>query len=424
MWGPVSPGVPYHVTSAARIGVLTPFVVPMPTAIDGPIIGLETTTGQEFTFDPWAAIIAKLITSPGVVVFGLMGTGKSFAAKTVMVRLIENGRQIIVSSDPKGEWVMLARVLGGQVIEIGPGSGYVMNPLDEGRRPARMGEAEWRQTVIMHRTLALKSLVFSLRSHTVLNEKELTCLTRLVVGMADGHVEATLTGVVGALENPGAWLTDKIGADCVRDLALLFGLLVHEGALSGMFHTHTSEQLRADAPIVVIDTSRLYGKDPELKQIATACTAAWIDATLRSQDGRYRCVISEEGWDELRNPALAQAMNERLRMTGAWRVSNWLIFHELADIKQFGEADSSHRNIVSSIISLSQIKILFRQSDQAMEMLDEYVKPTATEAAVLTRLDKGVAMWHIGKETPVQVRAVAGPGLYKLVNTDAGRFGN
>ncbi|MCL2593952.1 MAG: hypothetical protein FWD83_00290 [Promicromonosporaceae bacterium] len=422
LWGPLSPGVPAHLTSSARMGVLSLMLAPRTMAIEGPIIGLETTSRQPWTHSPWGPVRAGSVTSPNVVVFGLQGSGKSMGVKICMVRYIEDGVQVIVSSDPKGEWIALAHALGGQVVSIGPGSGQVFNPLDEGIRPAGMAEHLWRQLVLTRRALALESIAETLRHGQTLNTREQACLDRVVEAIADGQVDATIRGVVYALQNPSREMLVEVGPDAPAELALVFGRLVR-GPMAGMFDTESTVHIDPAAPMVVIDTSHLRGASPQIRAIASACSSAWIDATLRSMDGRWRCVVSEEGWDEIRNPAQAQAMDDRLRMTGHWRCSNWLIFHELADITQFGEAGSEHRNQVKGIITKSATKVLYRQSNEAMAMINEFVKPTAFEARHLTTLPQGVGMWHIGDDTPISVYPVAGPDLYRIINTDAGRFG-
>ena len=171
---------------------------------------------QEFTYDPWGAINKGLVTSPGVAIIGLMGTGKSLAAKTTMARLIQNGRHVIVSSDVKGEWTAMAEAIGGQVIPIGPGSQYTINPLDEGTRPAHMREAQWRQLVISRRELMLKSLCVTLRPDVPLSTRERVCLTHVVIALADGQIEAPLTAVEQHLRQPPAtWPPDL--AEPARD---------------------------------------------------------------------------------------------------------------------------------------------------------------------------------------------------------------
>jgi hypothetical protein len=425
MWGPAGVGLPKHVTSAARIGVLTPFVAPATMSIPGPVIGIEATSGQPFTFDPWGAVQAKHAASPGVVAFGLQGTGKSFCVKTAMLREIGWGRQVIVSSDPKGEWVALAQALDGQVVAVGPGSCNVINPLDEGTRPPGANPATWRGLVASRRSLALESICTTLRPGRVLDEFERTVLDRAVEAIDTGDVAATVVAVVDWLEEPPSTLRDELGdagAEAPTALRLVLGRLAR-GPLAGMFDTESTVKLDPVAPITVIDTSAIVDAAPELRAIAQAATSAWIDATLRSEDGQWRCVVSEEGWDELRNRAQAQAMDERLRMTSQWRCSNWLIFHELADITQFGEAGSAHRNQVKGIITKSAIKILYKQSAASMALLDEIVRPTAAEVDLLDSLPQGVGVWHIGESTPVLVAPVVGPTADKMINTSAGREG-
>ncbi len=250
-------------------------------------------------------------------------------------------------------------------------------------------------------------------------------LDRAVEQIGAGAVPATIEAVVDWLANPPESVMAELGeagAEAPTALRLVLGRPVR-GPLAGMFHTASTVALDPTAPITVIDTSAIVGAAPELRAIAQAATSAWIDATLRSGDGRWRCVVSEEGWDELRNRAQAQAMDGRLRMTSQWRCSNWLIFHELADITQFGEAGSAHRNQVKGIITKSPIKILYTQSAASMALLDEIVCPTQAEADLLTRLPQGVGIWHIGESTPVLVTPVAGPTAYALINTSAGREG-
>lgn len=423
-FGPIQVQVPKHTTSAARIGVMTPFVAPSTAAIPGPVIGVEVTSGQVFTFDPWGAGQggARLVSSPSVVVFGLMGSGKSMCVKTCMIRLIEWGRQVIVTSDPKGEWVPIAHALGGQVIAVGPGSGTVINLLDEGTRPPGVAHAEWTRLVSARRSLALESVCAILRPDRPLDEYEQAALDKVVDLIATGHITPTVEAVVTFLEHPPASLLAHVGAEAPVSLALILGRLV-TGPLGGMFHTHSTVALDPGAPMTVIDTSALLGASAQVRQIAAAATSAWVDATLRSADGRWRCVVSEEGWDELRNPAQAKAMDERLRMAGHWRCSSWLIFHELADIEQFGQAGSAHRNQVAGIITKSPIKILYQQSAASMDRITEFVRPTIAEAAILTSLRQGIGSWHVGEATPVLIHPVIGKSAYLLLNTDAGRDG-
>lgn len=428
LWGTISPGVPAHVTSSARIGVLNPFLAPRTLIFDGGILGIETTSKQPFAWHPWAPVTAGLTTSPGVAMWGSMGSGKSMAAKIAMIRSIEHGYQVIIAADPKGEWAKIARRLAGQVVSIGPGSGTVINILDEGVRPTEVDDEEWRQIVLTRRVLALESVCYTLRGGRPHNDvddaaHEVAAIEELVAAMGAGQVRPTVAGAWEALLEPPPGMFKGLDEKVLNTLALTLRRLV-KGSMAGMFDSESTVKLDVNAPMVVIDTSRLKRGGDMVRQIATAATSAWIDAVLRSQDGRYRIVLTEEAWDELRNPAQAQAMDERLRMTGAWKVCNWLIFHELKDITKFGAPDSEHRNTVKGVITMSETKVLFKQTKENMAMIREFVNITSFEESKLTTLKRGTGIWHFGDQaTPIAIRAICGPRLYKWINTDDGRYG-
>lgn len=65
------------------------------------------------------------------IIFGMAGSGKSFIAKLEMlsVLLTRLDSQVIVI-DPQGEYKPLAGALRGEVINLAPGSGTYINPLD------------------------------------------------------------------------------------------------------------------------------------------------------------------------------------------------------------------------------------------------------------------------------------------------------
>ena len=72
----------------------------------------------------------KKLKSANGMYLGSTGSGKSFAAKRELINvfLATNDRIIVV--DPMGEYAPLVRRLGGQVIEIAPGSPSHINPMD------------------------------------------------------------------------------------------------------------------------------------------------------------------------------------------------------------------------------------------------------------------------------------------------------
>lgn len=64
------------------------------------------------------------------LVFGVSGSGKSFASKREMINVILNTDDDIFIIDPDGEYLPLAQAFGGSEIEIAPGNGVYLNPFD------------------------------------------------------------------------------------------------------------------------------------------------------------------------------------------------------------------------------------------------------------------------------------------------------
>jgi type IV secretory pathway VirB4 component len=85
-----------------------------------------------------------VLTNPNCLVAGVIGHGKSTLAKALATRSVAFGRRVYVPGDPKGEWSMVSRAVGGQAIELGGGLPTRLNPIDEGFRPAGMGDRAGR----------------------------------------------------------------------------------------------------------------------------------------------------------------------------------------------------------------------------------------------------------------------------------------
>ena len=72
----------------------------------------------------------KKLKSANGLYLGSTGSGKSFAAKRELLNVFLTTNDRIIIVDPMGEYVPLARRLGGQIIEIAPDSPNQLNPMD------------------------------------------------------------------------------------------------------------------------------------------------------------------------------------------------------------------------------------------------------------------------------------------------------
>ena len=72
----------------------------------------------------------KKLKSANGLYLGSTGSGKSFGAKRELINVFLATDDRIIVVDPMGEYAPLVRRLGGQVIEISPGSPHYINPMD------------------------------------------------------------------------------------------------------------------------------------------------------------------------------------------------------------------------------------------------------------------------------------------------------
>lgn len=421
MWSPVGARTPMHIASMADAGVLTPFVAADTELLQGPAQGVSPWDEALIRMDPWELYRSGLVDSVGLCAWGTMGSGKTYALQTAALRLIGYGRHVVVEEDPKAEWVALAEAVGGQVLHVGPGSGTQMNPLAAPTTPAGTSAQAASKLLAAHRGNILRQIISILRSRQAFTEGEEPCIDAIVDAISVGECRPSIPGVVAYLADPPGDLVRLVGADPPAVLHLVLRRLT-SGPLAGMVDTETSTALDAASPMICIDTSMLLGADAVTKAIASACIGAWVDALLQRADGRFRIVLEEEAWAKLRNRYSAEAIDTRLRMTGLWRCSNWLIFHELNDIGQMADA-GAHRELVRGIISKSPIKLIYRQSPAALELFNEFVQPTEDELATVANLSPHVGMWRLGETVSVLVRSITTPTSHALFDNSAGRAG-
>ncbi|MFR0556078.1 ATP-binding protein [Pseudoscardovia radai] len=425
--------VPWHSTSVARAGILTPWLAAGGASLTGPTIGIDWLTGGPFRFDAWAPYRAHITTSSNILIVGMMGSGKSMCLKTLADREIAWGRNIIIEGDPKGEWAGVARSAGGSVVRVGDGE--YLNPLDVGSAGEHAGDLDdtGESVADSMRTDALKALAAAIRPARPLDMAEQAVISAAVRRLREDPGDTpdgqpTITGLVTLLTgdwparatirglNPGQ---AKAAAD---SLVLIYNTLV-EGPLRGAFEKTSSVSIRADSPIIVFDTGSAGGQGTQRKAVFTASMAAAIDSLCQAHDGRFRIVIAEEGWDVLRNPVLVDGWDRRMRLSGDLGVSNIMLMHELSDLEQ-ADADSGERTKIEGILTKSATTIIYQQSAASLGELRRLIPDlTDDEADTVSRLPQGVGLWRVGGTLRQLVYPIVSPGEYAVFNTDAGRNG-
>ena len=122
--------LPRHRATTAHAQALYPWHVDSGLGSRGVYIGEDITGGNgAWCFDPFQLYTDKVLSSPNILVLGVVGSGKSSAVKTYLYRSIgilgsggeERAPRWTGILDPKGEYGPLASALGLTRLELYPG---------------------------------------------------------------------------------------------------------------------------------------------------------------------------------------------------------------------------------------------------------------------------------------------------------------
>ena len=134
-WGgraAIQPPVPVYRGSTAQVQGLYPWLYGGSVAPAGAYLGIDCLTGGAFSCHPLAWLADGLVSNPNILVTGVPGAGKSATIKALALRLMCFGARVFVAGDLKNEYAPLARALGAEPVELGPGLPGRLNPLDAG----------------------------------------------------------------------------------------------------------------------------------------------------------------------------------------------------------------------------------------------------------------------------------------------------
>lgn len=335
---------------------LWPFAAGTGSPMIGVPLGRNLLSGATLCADPisWFQR-ANLIANPSAFLLSKPGLGKSTVVRRMALGLTGYGVMPLILGDLKPDYVNLVRALGGQVIQLGRGRGY-LNILDPGEATAAAARLTGtaREELIAdargRRHTMVATLITILRSAPPTDREE-TILDRAVRVLDDKHhgipvLEDLITVIQDAPEEVRQVAMDRGDDDRYQDiteglLVTLKGLLGH-GRVGEMFSRPTSTPMRSDVP-VVFDVSSI--PESELALQGAALMACWstgfgalnvanalADAGLQPQ--RRVLVILDELWRALR---AGQGMVDRVdgltRLNRQHGVGQVMISHTMSDLE-------------------------------------------------------------------------------------------
>jgi hypothetical protein len=183
-----------------------------------------------------------------------------------------------------------------------------------------------------------------------------------------------------------------------------------------MFDGPTSNGIELDSRLVVLDLSALYGS-PALAILMT-CATAWLQAVLNRDDGVRRLVVVDEAWTILNNIGVARWLQASFKLSRAFGVANVGVVHRLSDLRAAGTDGSEEERLAQGLLADAETRVVFAQPPSELQAASELLGLTTTEAELLPRLPRGVALWKVGSRS-LLVEHRIGKHEAALVDTDA-----
>lgn len=419
-----------------------PFAVGTGAPMIGVPFGRHLYSGGTVCCDPisWFQR-AKLISNPSMFVLGKPGLGKSTAVRRMATGLAGYGVMPLILGDLKPDYVDLIEEMGGQVITVGRGRGF-LNVLDPGEakeaatRLLEAGHPEEAKQVMAdahgRRHTMVSALLTILRQQPPTDREE-TIIDRALKWLDENHSGVPVLGdLLEVVQRPPeevrAVALDRGNMDRYKEItedleASLIGL-TSGGRLGETFSRPTTNPMRRDRP-VVYDVSAIDDTDEDLQAaVLLACWSAGFgtvnvanalaDAGLEPR--RHYFVVLDELWRALRaGRGMVDRVDALTRLNRQRGVGLAMISHTMSDLLSL--STESERMKAKGFVERSGMVIC--GGLPAAEM------PLLTSAIPLSEAEQNLLIgWQDPPEwDPATGREAAPPGQGKFLIKVGGRPG-
>ena len=280
-------------------------------------------------------------------IFGVSGAGKSVTSKILASRMFMMGTQIIIV-DPEGEYVKLAKKLGGEVIQFSRKNG--INPFYV------YGKTE---DEILSHISTLKTFFKFFIPPEVYNSAE---LDEVLITLYKKREQQNFTELLKLLKKSPMREYLKV---------------LYEGSLQGIF---TSERkLHLDSEFLVFDLSELKRDEKRAPAMYLLTSLLW--SLVNNTTDRRRMLFIDEAHMLLMDKEVAEFYRLLVKVA---RKRDLGVVSITQDVEDFLDNEMG-----KAIISNSETKILLKQSYATLGLMDKIYPITDEEKKSLGNMRKG-----------------------------------
>ena len=124
----------------------------------------------------------------------------------------------------------------------------------------------------------------------------------------------------------------------------------------------------------------------------------------------------------LSNLGVARWLQASWKLSRALGIANMAVLHRMSDLRAVGAGDSEQVALAEGLLADSETRVIYAQSPGEVERTGELLGITATEAALVTQLRRGMALWKVGRRSFLVEHRLASSERV-LIDTDAAMIG-
>ena len=368
-----------HRVMSPIVGSFWPFFTASCGTPEGVPFGFAIASREPVLLNPFYRGAGK--DANNMFVVGTTGAGKSFAVSMMILRLLPLGVRFVLidkTVDKFGAYRFITELLGPEFcayIDLGPSSGYVLNPFDIGPDDGKPGEPSADKISTL---LSLLDLMLSPEGREELNVEEKSLLDGLIrVAYMDAAFRGTVPTMSDLSRVTAQAASDEIDSmqrDRLQQFARGLSLFTRSGAFGGLVDGLTN--IDGEKHFIVFDTREL--NDPRLERMASFILAEFIRrkaAEAKKRNMRFAAIIDEAA-TLMRFKAGARLLDDLSRRARHYGMMLVTITQQLKDF--FRQSD-----LADSVVKNAHMKILLRQDPSDLKVLKETLRLTDAETQAI-----------------------------------------
>jgi len=372
-----------HQVMSPVVGTFWPFFTASCGTPDGVPFGFAIASREPVLLNPFFRGQGK--DANNMFVVGTTGAGKSFAVSMLILRLLPLGVKFVLidkTVDKFGAYRFITELLGPDLcayIDLGPNSGYVLNPFDLGPED-KPGDPSADKVSSL---LALIDIMLAPEGRDELNVEEKSLLDGLIrvayMDCAFRNTVPTMTDLARVTGQAAADEVDPLQRDRLGQFARGLSLFTRAGAFGGLVDGYTN--VDTEKLFIVFDTRDV--NDPRLERMAVYMLAEFIRrkaAESKARGLRFAAIIDEAA-ALMRFKAGARLLDDLSRRARHYGMMLVSITQQLKDFFRMAEQ-------ADSVVKNSHMKILLRQDPSDLKLLKDTLRLTDAEVVAIENFSK------------------------------------